>query len=67
MSAKELVEKYRHEFGGLVADAFVVRREGSELSIAMRSSFRKIDDLLLRIHSEFAPDVPKPATPKRTP
>lgn len=65
MSAKELIEKYRHEFGGIVADAFVVPRQGTELSIAMRNSFRKIDDLLLKIHAELSDKPATPTTPRK--
>ena len=67
MSQKELVEKYRHKLGGLIADAFVVQRQGSELSIAMRNSFRQVDAILAEIHADLTGEQQpaKPATPRK--
>lgn len=53
MTREQFIEKYRHEFGGLVADAFSTDAKGGELSMRMRANFRKIDQLLAQAFYEL--------------
>lgn len=57
MKTKEqLVEAYRHEFGGMIADVLSADRRGAELAMRLRLSFRRIDELLGKLIDECRAD-----------
>lgn len=60
-SVQQLVEEFRHELCGIVADAYVNERRGAELSIAQRNAFRRVDEIIGRIHARMT----QPPDPKR--
>jgi hypothetical protein len=67
MTQKELNEKYQARLCGLIADAYVATRSGSELAIDIRLKFRQVDAILSEIHAEYTGDQPvKPPTPRKT-
>ena len=64
MTRQEFVQRWRHELGGLVADAYAADAKGSELAIRMRYAFRRIDELLGQMHHELnAPVTPANGKP----
>jgi len=55
MTLLEFTEKYRHEFGGMIADIGSTDARGPALAMKLRNNFRKIDGLLKEIFEELAP------------
>lgn len=46
MTREQFIEKWRHEFGGMILDAATAQRTGADLSVALRQVMRKIDSIL---------------------
>ncbi len=57
---KQMVEKYRHVLGGLIADAYTTRAVGDALSERMRIAFRKVDEIIASIYADLLPPAPLP-------
>lgn len=62
MTRNDFVEKWRHEFGGMVLDAATRGSSGPELSIFVRGIMRQIDRKLAAafddLCAEAAPPLP---------
>ena len=67
MSRQEFVNRHFHRLCGVMLDAALSRRSGSELSLSLRVWQREITDFLGRAYDELAPPpsspVPGPSSP----
>lgn len=70
MDEKAFVEKYRHEMFGRIASAYLVKREGPELSLSLRNDAAWVDSWLKQMHADLTGQngvkSPPPAPPKRS-
>lgn len=55
MTREQLIQKHRHEIGGMVLDAAMKARAGAELSLFLRGVYAKIDAILGQAHHDAQP------------
>lgn len=60
MTRQEFIEKYRHEFGGMVLDGATNQANGAALSLWLRNVLRKVDAILAAQYADLAPPEPVP-------
>lgn len=57
MTKQELVDRYRHRIGGLLADAATHDRKGGHLAMWLRCQFEEIDKIIGQMHDELFPEI----------
>jgi hypothetical protein len=61
MTKEQFIERWRHEWGGMVVDAATNQRTGADLAMALRCLMQKIDKHLGRMYDDLkSPPVPQP-------
>ena len=58
MTRIEFVERWKHQFAGIVLEAALTAANGEQRSIFLRSVFAKIERHLAQIHDELSAPAP---------
>jgi hypothetical protein len=62
MDRDEFVAKHKHEFFGVMIDAMMVQRNGSELSVWIKLQMHHIEQKLESAYDDLADQFKKPPT-----
>lgn len=60
LTRDEVIDRFRHEFFGWIADAFLQDRRGGELSLCLRAASAKIDAKIGEMYDSIVPPEKQP-------
>jgi len=60
---EQIIERYRHEFGGMIADVVSTDKRGAELARRLSLNFARIDQLIGQMYDELSVEQAPPSQP----